>query len=54
MNDRPCHYGICPISDISLDEFIGLLSKLTHTTGIAGMPGRKPGQKEPPENRSYG
>ncbi|GAB2198643.1 Tse2 family ADP-ribosyltransferase toxin [Sessilibacter sp. MAH4] len=28
LNDRPGHYGICPISNMPLDEFIGLLSKL--------------------------
>ncbi len=28
LNDRPGHYSICPISNMPLDEFIGLLSKL--------------------------
>lgn len=28
VNDRPGHYMICPISNIPLEEFIDLLSKL--------------------------
>ncbi|WP_018274643.1 hypothetical protein WKI13_06280 [Teredinibacter turnerae] len=28
LNDRPGHYSICPVSNMPLDEFIGLLSKL--------------------------
>lgn len=28
INDRPGHYAVCPISNMALDEFIGLLSKL--------------------------
>ena len=28
INDRPGHYSICPTSNMPLDEFIGLLSKL--------------------------
>jgi len=28
LNDRPGHYSVCPISNMPLDEFIGLLSKL--------------------------
>lgn len=28
LNDRPGHYSICPITNMPLDEFIGLLSKL--------------------------
>lgn len=28
LNDRPGHYSICPISNMPLDEYIGLLSKL--------------------------
>ena len=28
LNDRPGHYSICPISNMPLDEFVGLLSKL--------------------------
>ncbi len=28
LNDRLGHYSICPISNMALDEFIGLLSKL--------------------------
>lgn len=28
LNDRPGHYSICPASNMPLDEFIGLLSKL--------------------------
>ncbi|WP_435237186.1 hypothetical protein ACR30L_06330 [Psychromonas sp. PT13] len=28
INDRPSHYSICPTSNMPLDEFIGLLSKL--------------------------
>lgn len=28
INDRPGHYSICPRSNMPLDEFIGLLSKL--------------------------
>lgn len=28
INDRPEHYSICPTSNMPLDEFIGLLSKL--------------------------
>ena len=28
INDRPGHYSICPISNMPLDEFKGLLSKL--------------------------
>jgi hypothetical protein len=28
INDRPGHYSICPTSNMALDEFIGLLSKL--------------------------
>ena len=28
INDRPGHYSICPQSNMPLDEFIGLLSKL--------------------------
>ncbi len=28
LNDRLGHYSICPISNMVLDEFIGLLSKL--------------------------
>src|SRR5690606_39241401 len=27
FNDRPGHYSICPVSNMPLDEFIGLLSK---------------------------
>ena len=28
INDRPGHYSICPTSNMPLDEFIGLLSRL--------------------------
>ena len=28
LNDRQDHFSICPISNMPLDEFIGLLSKL--------------------------
>lgn len=28
INDRPGHYSICPVSNMTLDEFKGLLSKL--------------------------
>lgn len=28
LNDRPGHYSICPTTNMPLDEFIGLLSKL--------------------------
>ncbi len=28
LNDRPGHYSICPQSNMPLDEFVGLLSKL--------------------------
>lgn len=28
INDRAGHYSICPVSNMPLDEFIGLLSKL--------------------------
>lgn len=28
INDRPGHYSICPMSNMPLDEFKGLLSKL--------------------------
>jgi hypothetical protein len=28
INDRPDHYAVCPISNMALDEFVGLLSKL--------------------------
>ena len=28
VNDRPGHYSVCPQSNMPLDEFIGLLSKL--------------------------
>jgi len=28
INDRAGHYSICPMSNMPLDEFIGLLSKL--------------------------
>ena len=28
INDRPGHYTVCPTSNMALDEFIGLLSKL--------------------------
>lgn len=28
INDRPGHYSLCPISNMPLDEFKGLLSKL--------------------------
>jgi hypothetical protein len=28
LNDRPGHYSICPVSNMPLDHFIGLLSNL--------------------------
>lgn len=28
LNDRPGHYSICPVSNMPLDEFKGLLSRL--------------------------
>ncbi|CAM4448980.1 hypothetical protein SHLI107390_18415 [Shewanella livingstonensis] len=28
INDRLGHYTVCPTSNMALDEFIGLLSKL--------------------------
>ncbi len=28
LNDRPGHYSICPVINMPLDEFVGLLSKL--------------------------
>lgn len=31
LNDRPGHYSICPVTNMPLDEFIGLLSKLALT-----------------------
>lgn len=31
LNDRQDHYSICPVSNMPLDEFIGLLSKLALT-----------------------
>ncbi|KEQ12197.1 Tse2 family ADP-ribosyltransferase toxin [Endozoicomonas numazuensis] len=28
LNDRPGHYSLCPVSNMPLDEFKGLLSKM--------------------------
>lgn len=28
INDRPGHYALCPVQNMPMDEFKGLLSKL--------------------------